>query len=331
MQSILCGFSSIFFFNNGEHRAVDGNSAHIAAIYFSTLDEAEQYVGTTLMISSSPPPYPGNDVTANDVTLKDDTIVPEKVKEPDEATTSDANPSASTNPPAPTKTRLPAQAPIEMTAMNPPQTVPNTPLPYATAPNTPLPTQNHVQAMPFPGQPVQPGVNVAGMPGAPGMGCAGPIPPMQPGMAYAAGPAIMPGYPAGVPMQQMFSPPSAMPMNPLGMAGAMGTNPNQNGGINLVVNTNANSNSNSDQKGGAGAAPKPAPRPCPKCRLGYITRGQARFRETCIKALAYATICCTCLMPLKLLETNYVDKCSYCGEEYGFRGELFEKPKPPKM
>ncbi|KAK5983672.1 hypothetical protein GCK32_007384 [Trichostrongylus colubriformis] len=106
------------------------------------------------------------------------------------------------------------------------------------------------------------------------------------------------------------------------------------GGINLVVNTNANANSNSDAKGSGGAGGgdgRPAPRPCPKCRLGYITRGQARFREMCIKVLAYGTICCTCLLPLQLLKTNYVDKCSYCGEEYGFRGELFEKPKPPKM
>ncbi|KAK5973348.1 hypothetical protein GCK32_013295 [Trichostrongylus colubriformis] len=106
------------------------------------------------------------------------------------------------------------------------------------------------------------------------------------------------------------------------------------GGINLVVNTNANANSNSDAKGSGGAGGgdgRPAPRPCPKCRLGYITRGQARFREMCIKVLAYGTICCTCLLPLQLLKTNYVDKCSYCGEEYGFRGELFEKLKPPKM
>ncbi|VDL77794.1 unnamed protein product [Nippostrongylus brasiliensis] len=81
--------------------------------------------------------------------------------------------------------------------------------------------------------------------------------------------------------------------------------------------------------GAAGVLPGMAP-PCPKCRLGYITRGQARVREMCIKALAYATVCCTCFLPLQLLKTNYVDKCTYCGEEYGFRGELFEKPKPPK-
>ncbi|RCN47085.1 hypothetical protein ANCCAN_06916 [Ancylostoma caninum] len=177
------------------------------------------------MLSSSPPPYPGNDATSDDVTLKDDTIVPEKSKEPEEAPVSDAKPSTST------KTHLPSQAPIEMKAMNQPQTVPNTPLPYATAPNTPLPTQNQVQAMPFPGQPLQPGMSVPGMPGAPGIGCVGPTPPMQPGMAYAAGPAMMPGYPAAVPMQQMYSPPTAMPMNPMGMPGALGNNPNQNGPV----------------------------------------------------------------------------------------------------
>ncbi|KIH50698.1 hypothetical protein ANCDUO_19220 [Ancylostoma duodenale] len=177
------------------------------------------------MLSSSPPPYPGNDATSDDVTLKDETIVPEKSKEPDVAPISDAKPSSSTS------TSLPTQAPIEMKAMNQPQTVPNTPLPYDTAPNTPLPTQHQVQAMPFPGQPLQPGMNVAGIPGAPGISCVGPAPPMQPGMAYAAGPAIMPGYPAAMPMQQMYSPPTAMPLNTMGMPGALGTNPNQNGEI----------------------------------------------------------------------------------------------------
>ncbi|KIH46673.1 hypothetical protein ANCDUO_23272 [Ancylostoma duodenale] len=152
-------------------------------------------------------------------------FIQSRSKEPDVAPVSDAKPSTSAS------TRLSTQAPIEMKAMNQPQTVPNTPLPYDTAPNTPLPTQHQVQAMPFPGQPVQPGMNVAGMPGAPGISCVGPAPPMQPGMAYAAGPAIMPGYPAAIPMHQMYSPPTAMPMNPMGMPGAMGTNPNQNGEI----------------------------------------------------------------------------------------------------
>lgn len=204
--------------------------------------------------------------------------------------------------------------------------------PYATAAAAPYMTQQQQQIagasnISPPSQQQQaagaalPGSTTGGMAGGAIPQCFT-SPQVMPAMAYpgaGAAPAGIPMYPpAAIPMQPMFGQPAA-----------------QNGGINLVVNTNANSNSNSgssaDTRNGAGGAnATPALRPCPKCRMGYITRGQARFRETCIKMLAYGTICCTCLLPLRLLKTNYVDKCSYCGEEYGFRGELFEKPKPPK-
>ncbi|VDN33810.1 unnamed protein product [Cylicostephanus goldi] len=105
-----------------------------------------------------------------------------------------------------------------------------------------------------------PGMASAGMPNvvAP--------PTIQPSMAYATGPAAMQGYPTPMSMPQMYSQQPAIPMNPMG-------------GINLVVNTNANTNSGPNGGNGPSNPPKPAPRPCPKCRLGYITRGQARFRE----------------------------------------------------
>ncbi|KAK5964515.1 hypothetical protein GCK32_017081, partial [Trichostrongylus colubriformis] len=223
---------------------------------------------------------------------------------------------------------------IEMNTLPPTHTVPDTPLPYATAPNTPIPNRHQVK-MPNTAQSAPTLTDLNGGMAANGMAPCMTSPQSMP-MAYGAAPVVMPGMPAyqgAMPMQPMFAQPP-MGMAPAVQPAGLGNNPNQNGGINLVVNTNANANSNSDAKGSGGAGGgdgRPAPRPCPKCRLGYITRGQARFREMCIKVLAYGTICCTCLLPLQLLKTNYVDKCSYCGEEYGFRGELFEKPKPPKM
>ncbi|KAJ1353806.1 hypothetical protein KIN20_010552 [Parelaphostrongylus tenuis] len=286
------------------------------------------------MTSSPPPPYS----TVEDAS--DETIVPAK---------SSTAPSSSTQ--AVTNPHKESVVSVDS------NTVTNTPLPCSTAPSTPLPIQQEQQQQqqtvpmltqtahvpPINGVAGQVGGptmnNVAGQVGGPTMnGITGqvagaPCMTSPPFTTHGVGTAAMPGmpaYPATIPMQPMCTQPPAMGMSPQ-MAG-MGTNPVQNGGINLVVNTNANSNTNSNNAGGGtGALPRPALRPCPKCRLGYITRGQARFREMGIKALAYGTICFTFLLPLKLLETNYVDKCSYCGEEYGFRGELFEKPKPVKI
>ncbi|KJH52043.1 hypothetical protein DICVIV_01744 [Dictyocaulus viviparus] len=236
----------------------------------------------------------------------------------------------------PTATQAPPIPEKELANPMSTNTAPNTPLPYSTAPSTPFIVQQ--QGLPIQTQASYP-TTMNGIVGQVGpTSSVGASPPLSYGAAPAAVTGI-PAYPGAIPMQPLgANVPSlgtnlpAMGINP-GMAG-MGTNPNQAGGINLVVNTNANSNTNSSPgaTGGVnGAQPRPAPRPCPKCRMGYITRGQARCREICIKALAYSTICLTCLLPLQLLKTNYVDKCSYCGEEYGFRGELFEKPRPPKV
>ncbi|WKX93462.1 hypothetical protein Q1695_011049 [Nippostrongylus brasiliensis] len=303
------------------------------------------------MPSSDPPPYPGLE-EGNDATLKDNTVIPSKVAETrSNQLTHQKTPVAG---PAMEMGTLPSVPSTGATNTN---MVPNTPLPYATAPNTPLPSQNQFAVPPYAAQQAQPlgaplngGMAAPGMPtqvmpvpgvSAPGMApCVGSPPSMPMGYGTAG---VLPGmapYPGAVPMQPMQpmygQPPMAMNPAPAPQPG-VGTNPTQSGGINLIVNTNASSGSNSDSKGGAGGTQgagaggtTPAPRPCPKCRLGYITRGQARVREMCIKALAYATVCCTCFLPLQLLKTNYVDKCTYCGEEYGFRGELFEKPKPPK-
>ncbi|CAJ0606353.1 unnamed protein product [Cylicocyclus nassatus] len=270
------------------------------------------------MLPTPPPPYPESETAANEAALEE-TIVPEK-------NDGQKQPIVKLDLPT-TSPQLPTNTPYEMKAMKPPQIdqmTPITPLPYTTAPNTPMPMQG--QSLPFSGQP---GMSVPGMTSA-GMSNVG-APTIQPSVAYAAGPAAMQGYSTPMSLPQMYSQQPAIPMNPIGMPGGVATAPSQAGGINLVVNTNANANSDSNGRNGQSNPPRPAPRPCPKCRLGYITRGQARFREMCIKILAYSTICCTCLLPLKLLNTNYVDKCSYCGEEYGFRGELFEKPKAPKM
>ncbi|VDP14842.1 unnamed protein product [Heligmosomoides polygyrus] len=295
-------------------------------------------------MSAPPPPYPGS-TEGNDVTLKDDTVVAQKAVNSRVSNQS-------------TVEKVPLTSPsVEMSALPPASRVPDTPLSYATAPNTPHLAQRQMN-VPYAAHSA-PSLNTAvngGMFGA-GMAqcaaspqslpvggqCAAPPPSVPMGaqcaaspqslpMGYGGAPAVASGmqvYPGMMPMQPMLVQPAAMGMNPMQQPGALGAAPAQNGGINLVVNTNANSGSNSDSNGGNAGA-RPAPRPCPKCRLGYITRGQARFREMAIKALAYATVCCTCFLPLQLLKTNYVDKCCYCGEEYGFRGELFEKPKPPK-
>ncbi|XGW07286.1 hypothetical protein V3C99_010461 [Haemonchus contortus] len=269
------------------------------------------------MSSSPPPAYPGNE-KSSDITLKDNTIVADKVPVVDFT-----NPTPVTSIPS-------VNSNIEMNTLPSTGAILGGTLPYATAPNTPTPKRDQVN-MPSSAQSAPALNNIGG--GQPTGGTQCMTSPQAMPMTYTA-PMVMPGmatYSGPMPVHPMFAQSAAMGLAPPVQPQAMGTNPNQNGGINLVVNTNANSNSNANGARGTDGQACPAPRPCPKCRLGYITRGQARIREMCIKALAYGTICCTCLLPLQLLKTNYVDKCSYCGEEYGFRGELFEKVKPPKM
>ncbi|KHJ92649.1 hypothetical protein OESDEN_07455 [Oesophagostomum dentatum] len=115
---------------------------------------------------------------------------------------------------------------------------------------------------------------------APQMPCVGAPPTIQPTVAYATSPAVMGGYPtATAPMQQVYPQPAVVPPNAMCMPGAMGTSPGQAGAINLIVNTNTNPNGATPPSRAAAPPPRPAPRSCPKCRMGYITRGQARFRE----------------------------------------------------
>ncbi|VDM78340.1 unnamed protein product [Strongylus vulgaris] len=209
------------------------------------------------MHSTPPPPYPGGEAPADDVTLKDDTIVPEKKKEPSPSAAKPAAASASSHPPT--------NPPIENRTGSTEHTV------------TLLYRADYTAT--YPGSSAANAIFGTARIGAPGMPCVGSPPTIQPTMAYAAAPAAMPGYTAPMQMPQMFPQQPTMPMNSMGMPGGIGTAPTQAGGINLVVNTNANANSDSNAKNGSSPPPKPAPRPCPKCRLGYITRGQARFRE----------------------------------------------------
>ena len=124
-------------------------------------------------------------------------------------------------------------------------------------------------------------------------------PTVQPTMAYAASPAGVGDYPpASVPLQQVYPQSAAMPANGMCIPGAIGTSPGQAGeselilgftihrlnplilgAINLIVNANSNPNGGHVPDRVNALASRPAPRPCPKCRMGYITRGQARFRE----------------------------------------------------
>ncbi|CAI4231672.1 unnamed protein product [Auanema sp. JU1783] len=84
--------------------------------------------------------------------------------------------------------------------------------------------------------------------------------------------------------------------------------------INVVVNASSSVN------GGESA------RYCPKCRVGVIVRKQSRMRQIAIVMMSAIT-CCLCCTCCYLLKNNYVDKCSYCGKNYGHRGARYEKIK----